>query len=69
MEMISLEGRLNTVLGVFWGEPNFARVWRFAQRFGNQPVVTKHTKKQEQSRNKTWKNHQNMIFTESLLER
>ena len=46
MEMISLECRLDTVLGVFCGELKFARVWRFAQRFKNQPIVTKHIKKQ-----------------------
>ena len=45
--MISLEGRLDTVLGVFCGELNFTRVLRFAQRFENQPIVTKHIKKQE----------------------
>ena len=47
----------------------FARVWRFAQRFENQPIVTKHIKKQENTQNKTWKNYKNVIFTESLLER
>ena len=67
--MISLEGRLDTVLGVFCGELNFVRVWRFAQRFENQPIVTKHIKKQENTQNKTWKNYKNVIFTESLLER
>ena len=67
--MISLEGRLNTVLGVFYGELNFARVWRFAQRFENQPIVTKHIKKQEKTQNKIYKDHKNVIFTESLLER
>ena len=56
MEMISLEGRLNTVLGVFCSELNFARVWRFAQRFENQPIVTNHIKKQEKYKIKHEKN-------------
>ena len=41
----------------------------FAQRFGNQPVVTKHIKKQEKPRNRTWKKYKIVIFTESLLGR
>ena len=43
---------VSLLLGVFCGELNFARVWRFAQRFENQPIVTKHTKKQEKTQNK-----------------
>ena len=62
MEMISLERRLETVLGVFCGELNFVRVWRFAQRFENQSIMTKHIKKQEKTQNKTWKKTQNHDF-------
>ena len=45
MEMISLEGRSGTVLGVLCGEHGFAWVWIFAQRFENQHIVTKHVEK------------------------
>ena len=55
-------------LGVFCGESNFAWVWRFAQRFENQPIVTKHIKKQEKTSNKTCKKSKNVIFKESLLK-